>query len=39
MNALALVIIFLIRVAVPVGILLTVGEWMRRHEKNYWFRM
>lgn len=39
MNALAIAIIFLIRVAVPIGILLALGEWMRRREENYWFRM
>jgi hypothetical protein len=39
MNAIAIAIIFLIRVAVPLGILLTLGEWMRRREVNYWTRM
>jgi len=39
MNALAIAIIFLIRVAVPVSILLTLGEWIRRREDKYWFRM
>ena len=39
MNAIAIAIIFLIRVVVPLGILLTLGEWMRRREVNYWTRM
>jgi len=39
MNAIAIAIIFLIRVGIPLGILLTLGEWMRRRETNYWHRM
>ena len=39
MNVLMISILLLIRVAVPVGILLTIGEWVRRREKNYWLRM
>jgi len=39
MNALAITILFLLRVAVPVSILLTLGEWMRRRDMHYWFRM
>ena len=39
MNAIAITIIFLIRVVVPLVILLTLGEWMRRRDVNYWTRM
>lgn len=39
MNAIAIAIIFLLRVVVPVVILLSIGEWIRRREANYWSRM
>ncbi len=39
MNVLMISILLLIRVAVPLGILLSIGEWVRRREKNYWSRM
>jgi hypothetical protein len=39
MNALALALIFLVRVLIPLTLLLTVGEWLHRREKNYWLRM
>jgi len=38
MNALAIAVILLLRVFVPLGILLSIGEWVRRREKNYWLR-
>jgi len=39
MNAIALTIIFIVRVLVPVTLLFTIGEWVQRREKNYWLRM
>ena len=39
MNAIALTIIFIVRVLAPLTILLTLGEWVQRREKNYWLRM
>jgi len=39
MNTIALLIILIVRVLVPVIVLLTIGEWVKRHEKNYWLRM
>jgi len=39
MNTIALIIILIVRVLVPVTILLAIGEWVKRHEKNYWLRM
>lgn len=36
MNTIALVILFLLRIILPVGLLITVGEWIRRRETNYW---
>jgi len=39
MNALAITIILLIRVFVPLGILLAIGEWVQRREKEYWLKM
>jgi len=39
MNALMVGIILVLRVIVPLGILLSIGEWVRRREENYWLRM
>ena len=39
MNTLALTIILTVRVLVPITILISFGEWVQRHEKNYWHRM
>jgi len=39
MNTIALFIILIVRVLVPVIVLFTIGEWVKRHEKNYWLRM
>ena len=39
MNTIALGIILIVRVLVPVGILISIGEWIQRREKNYWLRM
>jgi hypothetical protein len=36
MNTIALVILFLIRIILPVSLLIAVGEWIRRYEANYW---
>ena len=38
MSAIALTVYFLIRVALPVILLLALGEWVRRHETNYWLQ-
>lgn len=38
MNAISLTILLVIRVLAPLVILLTLGEWEHRHEKNYWLR-
>ena len=39
MNTIALTIILVVRVLAPLTILLTLGEWVQRREKNYWLRM
>jgi len=39
MNTIALALILLVRVVVPFSILIALGEWMRRREADYWFRM
>jgi len=39
MNIIALTIILIVRVLVPITVLLTIGEWVKRREKNYWLRM
>lgn len=36
MSTIALAAILLIRVVLPVGLLLALGEWIRRRETNYW---
>lgn len=37
MSAIALALFILIRVFLPVGLLLAIGEWVRRRESQYWF--
>lgn len=39
MNVIVLSIILIVRVLIPVALLLTLGEWVQRREKNYWLRM
>ena len=34
----AFALIVLIRIILPLGLLLTLGEWVRRREVNYWVR-
>jgi hypothetical protein len=34
----AFAVILLIRVILPLGLLLTLGEWVQRREANYWLR-
>ena len=34
----ALAVIFLIRILLPLGMLLALGEWVHRREANYWLR-
>jgi hypothetical protein len=36
MSTIAIAAMLLIRVILPVGVLLTLGEWIRRREANYW---
>jgi len=36
MSTITLTVLFLIRIILPVSILITLGEWMRRREANYW---
>jgi hypothetical protein len=35
----ALTVILLIRIILPVGLLLSLGEWIHRREAKYWLRM
>jgi Mg2+/Co2+ transporter CorB len=39
MNTIALTIILIVRVLVPITVLISLGEWVQRREKNYWRRM
>jgi hypothetical protein len=34
----AFAVILLIRIILPLGLLLTLGEWVHRREANYWLR-
>ena len=34
----AFAVILLIRIILPLGLLLALGEWVRRREANYWLR-
>jgi hypothetical protein len=38
MNTIALITILMLRVIIPFGALIAVGEWMRRREQGYWLR-
>lgn len=38
MSTIAIALFTLVRVIVPFGLLITLGEWMRRREIKYWFR-
>lgn len=37
MSTIAIALFTLVRVIVPFAVLITLGEWMRRREINYWF--
>jgi hypothetical protein len=37
MSAIAFTLLILVRVLIPVGLLLAIGEWVRRREIQYWF--
>ena len=34
----AFAVILLIRIILPLGLLLVLGEWVHRREANYWLR-
>lgn len=34
----AFAVILLIRIILPLGLLLALGEWVHRREANYWLR-
>ena len=38
MSTVAIAVIFLIRMILPFGLLIALGEWARRREANYWLR-
>jgi hypothetical protein len=39
MNTIVLAVILMLRVVIPLLILLSIGEWIRRRDANYWTRM
>jgi hypothetical protein len=38
MSAISFALFFLVRVLLPVGLLLAIGEWVGRRENHYWTR-
>lgn len=36
MNTIALIILLSIRVIIPFGVLIALGEWIRHREARYW---
>ena len=39
MNGLEIVLLlFVARLVIPFGVLILIGEWMRRKESNYWLK-
>ena len=33
-----ILLLFVIRLGIPFGLLMLVGEWLRRKESNYWLK-
>jgi len=33
-----ILLLFAVRLVIPFGVLLLVGEWLRRKESNYWLK-
>jgi hypothetical protein len=33
-----ILLLFLIRLVIPFGLLLLIGEWLRRRDANYWLK-
>ena len=33
-----ILLLFVVRLVIPCGVLLLVGEWLRRKESNYWLK-
>lgn len=38
MNAITITLFLLIRAVIPFGMLIVIGEWVRRREVNYWLK-
>lgn len=38
MSTIVLTLLLAIRVVLPIGALIALGEWIRRREENYWLR-
>jgi len=39
MSIVAVALIFLVRVAIPFTIMISLGEWIHRREEQYWLKM
>lgn len=39
MTSIVLTLLFVTRLVIPVVLLLTLGEWVRRREIKYWFQV
>jgi hypothetical protein len=33
-----ILLLFVVRLVIPFGLLMLVGEWLRRKESNYWLK-
>jgi hypothetical protein len=33
-----ILLLFVVRLVIPFGVLMLVGEWLRRKESNYWLK-
>jgi uncharacterized protein YneF (UPF0154 family) len=38
MSAIVLALLLILRVVLPIGALIALGEWIRRREAMYWLR-
>jgi hypothetical protein len=38
MSAITITLFLLIRAVIPFGLLIVLGEWVRRREANYWLK-
>jgi hypothetical protein len=37
-GSVIILLLFVVRLIIPFGLLMLVGEWLRRKESNYWLK-